>query len=660
MTNYSRSDITNTVPTNGIISSIQQHQNIACENCKKSKRKCDHALPACGLCLKKGKECKYTNIDRRKHETQAYIQSLLDRIESLEEYIKTAQGSPLSDTTAPNWSKQRYNNINPQPKKRKSESNATITALLPTPKPNHIMDIPSLMSADHPTDVPLDFSPIRDNTLNNTEDANTETPNKKLHLNTNGPYLKTVYDMPLPSRWMVGFSASGKIQFQGPTSFRFIPSWNHNALHHIHINPSKELFDEFHKDIFSWFFEVQNNTFTLVDEKLFISSVQEAYEDGELGQYSSMALINTIMSLYFIFHNQPDEVKRFKELAISGVNDQVKNSPELVDVQTLILLAMVEMIEGNEFMSSEDIARAVAISYHLGLHVTTENIKREGKISPIESKLRENIFWSCFLVDKIRGIILGMHPYMNCTDISIKLDNMNAKSLIFENFKDYDTLKEHIRFFNMEIYLCTHCFASDLILGFDNTPIEKSLTEQNLVSSECLLTYSEWQRGLPPNTKYSNNKSMLTLMLEVFQLTFEILINKPLIFAPVDDNILVLSETNEIFRVNNKKAEIVFKAASTIIDLCSSNDLRKTLFIFRALYSVYVATIVSLFNVKSSNSNKRKKAKDLLKGGVSLLEDYSSYVPACDNYISNLISYKELWFGQESNILNEIFTDTYV
>lgn len=121
---------------------------------------------------------------------------------------------------------------------------------------------------------------------------------------------------------------------------------------------------------------------------------------------------------------------KFRLLAIEQANKGIiTEGATLGIIQSFILLSIIEMINGKESSSSDFIARAAAACYHLGLHVTSTDLVRMGKLDFREAKLRDDVFWCCFLVDRMRCTILGMHPYIYCTHISIELPRTSISSV---------------------------------------------------------------------------------------------------------------------------------------------------------------------------------------------------------------------------------------
>lgn len=162
---------------------------------------------------------------------------------------------------------------------------------------------------------------------------------------------------------------------------------------------------------------VMNQSIPLIDEKRFLSSLSEATTGNKMGKFVSQPLLNALLAITYM---GSEEYKDFKSLATQQVNIEILKKPSITTVQTLLLISIMEMSEGEEFCSSDFMARAVSVSYHLGLHVSNKYLVSEGKLTLEEGMLRDNVFWCVFLVDRIRSIVLGMHPLHGYIDTALK------------------------------------------------------------------------------------------------------------------------------------------------------------------------------------------------------------------------------------------------
>jgi hypothetical protein len=148
---------------------------------------------------------------------------------------------------------------------------------------------------------------------------------------------------------------------------------------------------------------------------------------------------------------------------------------------------MINMTEGNEFLSSDAIARAVSSAYHLGLYVRNHRLKDQRKISQEEAETRDSVFWCCFMVDKLRATILGMNPYMNCNDISVRPP---AVHLSHPHKVDIDVFRYTINYSDIQSKMLGLCFSLELISCMNEKKLQNSLLEQRLAVSKAVVALS--------------------------------------------------------------------------------------------------------------------------------------------------------------------------
>lgn len=181
---------------------------IACLNCRTAKRKCDFLEPSCTRCLQTGKRCQYELSCKRKPATYRYISTLRTRIEVLEKALKMASNSQS------NVQCNKVNSIYPNLREINFGKNVAT-------------------DGEEPNGEAYDF------------DINT-----------------TQWDLKIDN---------GKIFFEGPSSSRYIPSTAYTGAKILEEGPSFDVFDDFHQEIFKWYFATMNKSLPLLDQKLFLA-----------------------------------------------------------------------------------------------------------------------------------------------------------------------------------------------------------------------------------------------------------------------------------------------------------------------------------------------------------------------------------------------------
>lgn len=585
--------------------SYRMFSKIACIHCKSNKRRCDRKLPTCTLCASKQRQCNYPEKDHRRPATRKYIDTLLDRINVLESSLKHHKLLEANYPTADELkAESQINSLN------------QISASVP-----HDLSILQFFEANED-----DYSKGRTN--GNFPPSTSMTANE--------------IGLGLP-RWQLNISDDGEVSCRGPSSLRFVSISNNQQVKTFPVTVAVPLFDEFHQEVFAWFFKCINNSLPLVDEHLFMSSLNEAIDGDELGEYSPMALINTIMTFYFLYQGKKQEAADFKILAVRQLENLAETNPNLSTIQTLVLLSQISMLDGNEFQSSQFIARATAASYHLGLHVTAEKLVARGKVSPEEARLRDNVFWSCFLVDRIRCIIVGMHPYMNCTDISISLPEAAANVI---GFNEYETFKESLLFHNLEVALSERCFSAANSFGIVDKPIETLTLQQKIAVSEASVSINRWKKDMSSEARFINNKSINAMQLQVSILTTSILFNKTLMKEPVIGDHTQGGHNSDPQMI----ALSCFRWAQEIIKLCSEYELSETLFLYKFIYSIFLSCFICLYNMTSPSPRIKKVSTTFAVKAIKLLKEYQVYATVVDTYLDHLNKFRQAWFASATEL----------
>lgn len=558
---------------------------IACFACRESKRKCDLKQPCCTLCAKKSIDCIYPTTSNRKPANKIYVNSLKNRIAALEEALRFCNGRKLGFEMEQLCQHSFYPNLS---KRNFQRSLGNVSSGLKDTVPH-------------------------------------ERPK----------------NLKMESNWRLNI-IHGRILFEGPSSSRYISTSGSAYKENVRSEFTLNELDTFHNNVFKWFFNTVNKTLPLINEDLFISSLEGSTDDESTGSFVSCCLINSIVAIFYMKHGE--DYSEFKKLAIQQVNEEIHLFPKVTTVQCLILLFTIEMTNGNEFLASDFISRAVSTSYHLGLHVNSDSLIGEGKLNTEEARVRDVVFWCCFLVDRLKLPIVGMHPFLNCTDISIRLPHAQ---MLNGSGESMEVFREIVCFSDFQLKLLEDRYGFH---NFTNLDDPAMLLKQRLLMSEDLQILSEWKKNLPSAARLKNNRSSGCILLEVSQLTVQILIYKPLLVHPMKSD--TPQEDLETSPIN-----ICTSCSETIVKLFETYDMRQDLFIYQYLYSLYLSSIICLFNCTSSNVRVKKRAEQVMKSAFKLFEETFSLAPVADVYYSNLKSFQKEW---KSFFVNNIVEDQTV
>ncbi|CCH43703.1 putative transcriptional regulatory protein [Wickerhamomyces ciferrii] len=399
---------------------------------------------------------------------------------------------------------------------------------------------------------------------------------------------------------------------------------NHGLINQL--NPKSEIYqkikdivDENHKEIFTWFFSTLQNTFPLVDEGLFFASLEDVIHEGtELGQYVSVSLINSIMSLYYLFQGQPNDFLKYKELCKKQLELELNNKSKIrvASVQTLLILSIICMNCGDETSGSQYLGRAIPLCYHMGLNSNHFDLVERGILSNREVELRKNVFKCCFLSDCINSTILGFPGLCSNVGAEERADELET----YDGFNEINVFKEMLNFSKIECEIISKCYGGRL----DN---------QGLVVSSSMLKCHEWKKNMKSCTRWKNNKSIPSWFLEISRLILILLIHKSHKLGPnnLNDSLTCLDQ------------------ATTIIKLSLEYKLSDSFYLYKLIYSLYIANLNCLSQIQNDDLVIRKSAQKYLQKGIEIMINAGITRDLSRLYIKSLKYYNEEWYGIGAN-----------
>lgn len=445
--------------------------------------------------------------------------------------------------------------------------------------------------------------------------------------------------------WRLKFEDS-KFCFMGPASGRNYeltsPRNYHNSTGLFKIGLFERLpMNSYHVELFEWYFEHVNSQIHIVSDNLFFGSF--SVDNKSFGPFVSNSLINAILAITILKGPYVMDYKDFKDLARIQVFHEI-NTLNITSVQTLLLLAMIEMNDGNESQASMLTAMASSLSNHLGLHIELGHLVESKLMSQDELNLRKLLFWCCFVVDRMKGPILGLHPYLNVSDISITIP-------VQLNDADSEIFKEFCYFLDIEDKVLMKLYS--LKTRFDDE--ETYLRKKNLYLSEIEMIIEKWKRRLPSCCRFEKDRDINspTFLLSICYETFRILIYKPWIKYPltnlsdkmIDDPIVICSDS----------AEYIIKNVTPL--------LVKSPFLYRCLYSLYMSSMICLFNTLSENQDIEDKYNKMITVVLEFYENISSSAEVSKIYRKRLITLKDnlhnnfKTFGNNENLVDDDFNN---
>ncbi|RAL61726.1 hypothetical protein DID88_002794 [Monilinia fructigena] len=357
---------------------------VACEECRKNKRKCQGQKPICALCKKGGKLCHYPpELSRkRKHYDDGYIRNLEDKVKVLEAQLES------------------YRKSEPQYQNHEEHMGHEI---LPTPVP---------ASTDY-TSPPADETEV-------------VTPEKEGE--SNGPRSQAAMEelaslmltMDIEEKGEPSFTIpSGKDKYSLRQNKILIDNLNFDPNHHNASSAEDRFCLETRRHLVECFMNAFNVYHQFVEQLELPCVLSETTFSTEL----DLGFRNhALLSVGAFLSSNSDSKELSSHHAISAENALfrcVREHPSDLAVQGLALLSWRELMLENNSMAYTYIAMATGLILHLGLHVSNLGPgKLPDSISNLNSttddyirKRRIRSFWAYFSVDRMVTSSLGM----NCT-----------------------------------------------------------------------------------------------------------------------------------------------------------------------------------------------------------------------------------------------------
>ncbi|KAF2808829.1 uncharacterized protein BDZ99DRAFT_499213 [Mytilinidion resinicola] len=352
---------------------------VACETCRKRKRKCDGAKPVCSTCSSRELECQYADQSasrKRKQWSLDYVSTLEETISTLKGYISDLQEHGVIGETPANI-------------------NGLLVAHLDSEKTSSFDTVNAMTSAE----------------------------NEDLHVRSPGD--KAISERRLPSAidemsamiWKMNICEDGTSTFTGPSgNFCFEPPAGRMLpVVQSRVHPSKSaartdyLQDHSLKEeLISLFMTKVNSYHQFVNP--FLKSAEETNGPDLHLLRISMCTAGSSYS------QRPDASavgQAFAENAENIALTCCRTLPSLSTVQALSILCWYELGQDHDNMAWVYNSTASAVALHLGLHVIGFE-RLAGGVSSNAADQHERIrtFWSLSLMDRIATSTLGRQCVM--------------------------------------------------------------------------------------------------------------------------------------------------------------------------------------------------------------------------------------------------------
>ncbi|KAH7144188.1 C6 transcription factor [Dactylonectria estremocensis] len=385
---------------------------LACEICRKRKRKCDGIRPLCSWCLANNKECQYVEEKPRKRKwDDDYVASLEQQIILLREYVTSLESS---DT------------ISSRPSAIKA-----IFAENSHPTPSKIGVVERGAELDAPRDQIRTLSDlVSDDGGISSSDASA---------------LNDVSSM----IWRMTIRDDGETSFTGPSGNFCFPTVRHDITSKSNtterVPPVVDIYETTKPLVNQASREILFNIFShsINPTHQFVGPF--SIELLKIHTPSNMELLECAILAAGTVLSDDSETRTLGDGLASYARTialhQCCRNPDVYTVQALGILSWRELALDEENMAWLYNSMAASLCLHLGLHVSSLDALREasrsvGSPSTKDSNdLRVRAFWSSFLLDRIATSLLGRNcmipwrrvqaaPFLSATSSPPSMDEL--------------------------------------------------------------------------------------------------------------------------------------------------------------------------------------------------------------------------------------------
>lgn len=448
---------------------------LACDSCRKRKRKCDGVEPVCGQCLKVGAICCYNRkTDGRVPPSRAYLNAIRRKLEILENKVK------------------RYEEILGV----NTESTAVST------------DILHVVSGDE----------IDSRSPESLDETQAESENDKFDKYTR-----------------LNLGEDGQMRSYGPRSamsfpsqkldlFR-IPGWKIRVDAYADAALQGKTFtisDELRDELLELFFTFQNSSVMFVSRTVF-----ERHMDSH-GSCFSLALLSAMLAIGARFSDRPetwDPKSQSPGTAGMAYADLAKfllhyeeAAPNITTVQTCGLLCIFYIMTDQEVLAWNFSGMATKFAFVTGINMEYKSIGGPAnEISEEEDEVRRITWWACYVLEKLVSNCIGRPVSIKKYNITAGLPgNEYIEELgFFYNRHIAESKPETAKLladrscrylsltqFMIELYMTCDEPLNQIYLAFRPQPQSETVK----VIDVCDLELIEFERGLPIFLRFSQSR----------------------------------------------------------------------------------------------------------------------------------------------------------
>ncbi|KAF8691010.1 Transcription factor, partial [Rhizoctonia solani] len=390
---------------------------LACDSCRRRKRKCDGRTPVCSLCEKGNIECVYdATIDQRRPAQKNYVAALEARVKLLEGILKVAGTGDISDPSGTNTDQTEEIDFE-FAQLPEATSSASQTALNQPTAP--------LNPNTEPTFVPAD--------------AATTTDGLQLMAQPQVDQSNTAQELDLG---MEGYEPGASLELEHQLLAQF---WDWQRMHLPYVAPVPFL------SAYAIFSEAVHpgepipppppppppNPFS-GPTAIGIPRASDVEPTPDLAQFISPLLLDAMFAIAALFRGNAEVSERFYERARLKLFDEVAK-PRLATVQAATLMSTWELGHARAPATWTLNGVAVALCVRLGMNIDATPLVRSGAMSKRLFETRNFVFWTTYNFDRFGATCMGLHPLMDRRIISTPRHSSLAEANVLESSKKEET-----------------------------------------------------------------------------------------------------------------------------------------------------------------------------------------------------------------------------
>ncbi|CAE6437280.1 unnamed protein product [Rhizoctonia solani] len=346
---------------------------LACDHCRRRKRKCDGRTPICVACERGNIECTYTaNLDQRRPARKNYVAALEARIALLEQILKNAEvsdGAGSSDAGA-------------------SPSECDLPQLSSETTP------PSSPPVLPQTDLASALVDDTANILKYTLEPTTQLEaSEELDLGMGG--YETLLSLQHEHKLLAQFWDWQRMHLPYVAPVPFLSAY---AIHSELVHPGETIPSPP---------PPPPNAFAAT--ALNVPRASAVQLTSDLAHYISPLLLYSMFAIAALFHGDPETSTMFYQRAREMLFEESQN-PKVATVQAVCLMSTWELGHARSPASWTLIGVALSLCIRLGLNVDATPLLQSGAISQRLYETRNFVFWATFNTERFHAICMGMRP----------------------------------------------------------------------------------------------------------------------------------------------------------------------------------------------------------------------------------------------------------